>query len=206
MNHTSIRPYYRLPLEVTHAQSESDCPPQASIREQGGRLHPVTHTPDLLAYYRVQTTDESLIIKSESLSHVQTSCRELQTKLLTQTQQTSLTKTQLAEANSTVATMKKQECQLRGEIAEMKRTFGELLVSVEELESKLASKVSANQELEVKIHEQNFPLDIPKSTRPTDDDDDDDDDKNLRLIILTRDAAMLRLRGVAPADGWSLEA
>ncbi|CAG2053498.1 unnamed protein product [Timema podura] len=170
MNHTSIRPYYRLPSEVTHAQSESDCPPQASIREAASSdsyswspsvlqsLLTSGDEEDVFLVLQVQTTDESLIIKSESLSHVQTSCRELQTKLLTQTQQTSLTKTQLAEANSTVAMMKKQECQLRGEIAEMKRTLGELLVSVEELESKLASKVLANQELEVKIHEQNREL------------------------------------------------
>nr|CAD7407002.1 unnamed protein product [Timema cristinae] len=112
---------------------------------------PLEDEEDVFVVLQVQTTDESLLIKSESLSHVQTSCRELQTKLLTQTQQTSLTKTQLAEANSTVAMMKKQESQLHGEIAEMKR-------ALEELNSQLASKVSANQELEVKIHQQSHEL------------------------------------------------
>nr|CAD7580536.1 unnamed protein product [Timema californicum] len=113
---------------------------------------------DVFLVLQVQTADESLLVKSESLSHVQTSCRELQTKLLTQTQQTSLTKTQLAEANSTVAMMKEQEGQLYGEIAEMKRALEELLVSVEELNGQLAGKESANQELEAKIHEQNHEL------------------------------------------------
>nr|CAD7431386.1 unnamed protein product [Timema monikensis] len=148
----------RAPSDDSHRFDRILPPPGGDARTNCTSNLRVQDEEDVFVVLQVQTTDESLLIKSESLSHVQTSCRELQTKLLTQTQQTSLTKTQLAEANSTVAMMKKQESQLHGEIAEMKR-------ALEELNSQLASKVSANQELEVKIHQQNPVRTIDQTNR-----------------------------------------